>query len=221
MYLPGLLVSAGGGLRRRERLGDRSVPQRRRVLHGSGGLRCADPACRPAGWWGRPARSGIRPSCLPGRRWTGWPRPAAAARWSTSSSRMRAAGGVPSRPVRQKAGLALHRGDRPRLRLGDQQSLRVGRHQRAGDRQRAAGPSDTVAISSFFRLPAERGRLAGRRRPIHPRRDRAALGLALALPLAPDDLDGGGTAERRDGISDDDADAALGGHAVAGRRPDA
>ncbi len=87
------------------------------------------------------------------------------------------------------------------------------------DRKR--GTTDTIAIHSFFRLSPGGGRLAARRCALHAGRDRTAVPVALAVSLAADDLDGGGADQRRDGIPDDDADAAMGGHAIAGRRPHA
>ena len=104
---------------------------------------------------------------------------------------------------RQRAGveglhlhLALQRQPGARFLLGHRQPLPVGRHVGPGAEPRARhhrhGRDPQL-------LPGQsRGRrLAARRRALHPRRHRAALALALAVPLAADDVDGRGADQRR------------------------
>ncbi len=133
------------------------------------------------------------------------------------AARPRSCTGVPA--DRRHQHLALSRPRRARLRVGRQQRAGVGRDPGTGQTRRNGARHGRHPLV----LPAHRprGGMEPGRGAVHPRRDRGTVDHALAISVAHHELGGRDPHRWRDGVSDDDGDAAVGRHAVARRRPDA
>ena len=141
-----VLVSADRRLRRRHRMAERSVPRRRRVLHGVRGLRREyQRAARLAGRGDGRVDERETTSCR-SKRETGSPkRDAIASVVHVVREQDRGAGTQQSdeHRVRRRAHLALSRAQRARLRLGRVGEVSVGRDRRRRRRSRRRRTSRT------------------------------------------------------------------------------
>ena len=119
------------------------------------------------------------------------------------------------------ADLALHGAPTCATSPGAPATSTPGTRRRALVRDSASGRIDTVAINSYFRLTAAAAawRVGGARFTRDAIEQLSAYLWPYPWPAMT--FDGRGAHQRRHGVPDDDADAAVGRHPVAGRRPDA
>ena len=171
-----LLVSADGGVRRRQRLADRPVPWQRRVLHGVRQLR-REPDV-PAGWLvtatgtlqnprrgadrSRPARGSTRPGTRP------------AIVHVVTDGRPRG-GDVHDRRQGRQAHLALPGRERARRGLGGLVAATCGTPPTRPWATRTATAGRTPALVQAFWRPEQRVKPLGRERPLRPALDRVLL----------------------------------------------